>query len=983
MESPSRYSPGKSSGSLKTQQKSKSRQNDIGYELHRAHLLYSTGNYAGAIEVCEGIYEQEAYRVENLILLGVNHFQLKHHSESIFYLQQAIRVDANCAEAYSNMGNSFKELGDYPSAIQFYLQAIKLKPRYSHAYNNLAICYFQQGLIDDAIDTFQMALLLNSDLIDAHANLGTIFKSQGKLEAAKKCYLEAIRLKPDFPIAWNNLAGVFKDDGLLEPAETYYREAIRLSPQFADAHSNLGTVYRDMRRFEDAIDCYKEAIRIRPEFAIAHGNLGSTYMDVGNLDESIRCLRYAIQLDPRCADFFNNLGIALKASSLSQPAIEEAVQCFRSALRIQPNFLHAYNNLGCALLELCMVKEALHCFVTSARLSPTFATAHCNIGSLMAELGLFTQAMGHFDEAMKTSPDNAEICLGLANALHEMGRREEAMASYRKAIALDETLIEAYGNLAVILADAGNRLEALEILQKAVSVNKDNLFVFASLLNLRGELCLWEGWEDDVRTLMTACRSQLAEDRPGTRASFVTGGGAWRSTNFASRFSLPIIQPQHALRYPLAGSELLQIARRFGIKAKYFSSLFTTDFKFKNKLKHARLKVGYISVNFNDTSLLHLMQSMFECHYPMKFDIFCYALAPSDGSAKRHYLETELSHFRDVSNLHFSEVAAIINEDDIHVLVNLDGYTRGCKTEIFALRPAPLQISMLGYCGSLGTDFIDYLVVDTTICAADHREYFSESLIILPHSFMVNSHKRHHRYVLNTDNRDTTFPTRAQYGISEDAFVFCNFGPSYKIDPDVFDVWMNVLKRVPNSILWLVQSSEESAFNLKQEAIKREVQPDRLVFSPVSSIEEQLRRGVLADLFLDTSCCNAFAPACDALWAGTPMLTVQGSRMACRVGSSLLTAVGLPELICTSLSQYEEEAVTLALDPDRLFRMRRLLEERRDSCALFDVQRWVRNFEHGLSLAWRHFEQKQGLRDVVVGDSAPLFSLQETADPIL
>lgn len=976
MESPSRYSPSKSAVSLRALSKSKARHDSIAYELHRAHLLYTAGNYSGAIEICEGVYEQQAYRVDNLILLGVNHFQLKHFSESMFYLQQAIRVDANCAEAYSNMGNAFKELGDYSSAIQFYLQAIKLKPRYSHAYNNLAICYLQQGLIEDAIDTFQMALLLKPDLVDAHSNLGIVFKSQGNLEAAKKCFLEAIRLKQDFPIAWNNLAGVFKDDGLLDTAETYYLEAIRLSPQFADAHSNLGTVYREMKRFEEAIDCYKEAIRIRPEFATAHGNLGASYMDIGDFRESIRSLRYAIQLDPRCADFFNNLGIALKASSQSQQAIEEAVQCFRSALRIQPNFPHAYNNLGCALLELCMVQEALHCFVTSARLSPTSSSAHCNIGSIMAEHGLFSQAMGHFEEALKNSPESAEVQLGLGNTLKEMGKFDEASSCYRRAIELDDTLVEAHENFAVLLGDSGKYSEALEKLQKAHLLRKDNLSVIALLINMKGTLCMWENWDDDVKSLMTACRSQLAEDRPGSRTSFVPGGGLKQISHFAQRFALPVLQPQHALRYPFTGSELLQITRRYGTKAKFFSSLFTTDFKYKNKLKQGRLRVGYVSVSFNDTPLMHLLRSLFDYHDSTKFDVFCYSLTPSDGSIVRQFLESEIHHFRDVSNMHFSEVASIINEDDIHVLINLDGYAQGCKNEIFALRPAPLQIAMLGYCGSLGTDFIDYIIVDKTITSADHREYFSESLIILPHSFVMTSHQKYHGYILNQDK--STFPSRAQYGISEDKFVFCNFGPSHKIEPEIFSTWMNVLKRVPNSVLWLIQASEEIVLNLKKEALQRDVLEDRLVFSVVASYDEQIKRGILADLFLDTAGFNAITPACDVLWAGTPLLTVEGSRMVSRVGASVLNAVGLSQLVCTDILQYEDEAVSLALDPDRLFGMRRHLEACRGTSALFDTARWVRNLENGLINAWRNYEQKQGLRDVVVEDAGPLYILNST-----
>jgi tetratricopeptide (TPR) repeat protein len=266
------------------------------FMINLAHQQYSEGKYLEAQATCEGVYQTDAYHTNNLLLLGAIHFQLRNFSECIFYNQQCIRIDPHFAEAFGNLGNALKELGDLHSAIQFYLKAIKLKPRFCDAYNNLASAYMQMGDTKQAVETYRMALVLNPSLVDAHSNLGNLYKAQGRQEDAKKCYTEAIRIKPDFCIAWSNLAGVFKDEGDLSTAIAYYNESIRLCPEFADAHSNLGNANKESGNLDDAMKCYKRAINLRPDFAIAHGNLASCYYDKGDMDTAVKMFKHAIQV---------------------------------------------------------------------------------------------------------------------------------------------------------------------------------------------------------------------------------------------------------------------------------------------------------------------------------------------------------------------------------------------------------------------------------------------------------------------------------------------------------------------------------------------------------------------------------------------------------------------------------------------------------------------------------------------------------------
>lgn len=908
----------------------------------KAQECYAMGAYKEALSCCEKIYDADTYRTDNLLLLGATHFQLRNFSECIFYNQQCIRVDPSFAEAYGNLGNALKELGDVKGAVQFYMKAIKLKPRFSDAYNNLASAHLLLGEIAQAKETYTMALTLNPDLVDSHTNLGNLYKSSGDFENAKNCYLEAIRINKDFPIAWNNLAGLFKEEGQITTAIAYYKEAIRLCPEFADAHNNLGNVLKeDDNKIQDAIACYQTAIRLRPDFAIAHGNLGSCYYDLGDFPSAVKSFNYAIQLEPNFPDAFNNLGNALK----EQGRIDEAISAYRSALHLKPDHPHAYNNLGNAMIEKGLFKEAIHCYVTAIRLLPRFSAANSNLGSVFKEQGKLEQAVAHYQEAIRIDPTFADAFSNLGNTLRECGSLDDALECYDRAIDLDRNYADAYVNKAALLKDCGKLLEAMGLYRTSLEIKPDNADAFANLIHTMVQICDWSSHDDNFQKLLFQLTTQLA-----------------------SQTTVPSIQPFHSLVYPLSLSELLHIARRYAKRAKMNVSLCESVFKFKSKSKNARLKVGYVSSDFGNHPVSHLMQSVFGLHSKNKFEVYCYSLSPSDRSEWRLKIESEVEHFSDLSQLHNKEAAEQIFADGIHILINLNGYTKGARNEIFALRPAPVQISMFGFCGSMGADYIDYIVSDRTVIPIELSGFYSEKQLNLPHCYLVSDHLQSSPTVNSSDA-----PSRSQYGISDDKFVFCNFNQLYKIDPKTFDVWMNLLKRVNNSVLWLLRFPPAGEMNILREARKRGVREEQIVFTDVASRDEHIRRGFLADLFLDTAVYNAHSTAFDILWSGTPLITLKGEKMASRVAASILSSVGLEkELVCSSLAEYEELAVNLAEDSEKLFSMRTHLENSRRSCAAFDTKRWVRNFELGLISVWKRQEQRLPPDHINVTDEEPV-----------
>lgn len=697
----------------------------------------------------------------------------------------------------------------------------------------------QLGQSQEAIETYQMSLTLDPALVDAHSNLGNLFKASGDLESAKRCYLEAVRIKPDFAIAWSNLAGVFKDEGQVNTAIAYYKEAVRLCPEFADAHSNLGNALKELHDVDEAIECYKTAITLRPDFAIAHGNIGVSYWEKGNVEEAIKCLKYAIQLEPNYPDAFNNLGNVYR----QEERLEDAIQCYRSALRLKPDHPHAYNNLGNAMKDMGMIREAIHCYVTAIRLLPTYAAAHSNLGSVLKSQGKMNQAIAHFQEAISIDPLFAIAYSNLGNCYKETYHLEEAFKCYQTAIKIKPDYADAYSNLAGILKDSGNIKDAFSTYEKALTINANHTEAFFNLVHTKLHLCVWKDREIDFQKM-----SELLQ-------------------KFSKKFffdSTTIIQPFHSLAYPLSLAELKQISELQASEIMKNVALVETHFTFRPKPKSIRLKIGYVSSDFGNHPLSHLIQSIFGIHDRVSFEIYCYALNSPDGSTWRKKIEDEVEHFKDISQLHHGDAAQLIHNDGIHILINLNGYTRGCKNEIFALHPAPIQMQYLGFCGTMGSDFIEYIIADDVVIPRHKREFYTEKVLSLPHSYFVTDHRQSSDQILLPPDRDVL--NRNKYGIPEDKFVFCNFNQLYKIDPQIFEVWMNLLKRVENSVLWLLRFPPEAEENINIEASRYGIKKDQIIFSDVCPHDEHIGRGYLADLFLDTPSYNAHTTAADILY---------------------------------------------------------------------------------------------------------------------
>eukprot|EP01022_Parablepharisma_sp_SALTPOND_P000956 TRINITY_DN105330_c2_g1_i1.p1 TRINITY_DN105330_c2_g1~~TRINITY_DN105330_c2_g1_i1.p1 ORF type:complete len:692 (-),score=45.05 TRINITY_DN105330_c2_g1_i1:51-2126(-) len=621
--------------------------------------------------------------------------------------------------------------------------------------------------------------------------------------------------------------------------------------------------------------------------------------------------------------------------------------------------------------------KALPYYTRALELLPGFAAARCNIGTCYRFEGRIEEAVTQNIIAVQLNPFMVDPYVNLGNLFKDVGRLDECLVYYKRAVELEPANHIHYSNLGVwfslnnlihkqnALKDANKNVEAIYQYRKALELNPWNSDAFCNLLHSELFICDWSRREENFKLLRDHIYYQI------------------------NNGITPSCQPFHALIYPLDSMDKLLLARKYAERdlksalqnGKY--KKYTNYSIHRLKLKNDRIKVGYVSFDFRNHPLAHLMQSVFGMHDRSQYEIFCFSLSESDNSPYRARIETDAEHFIDISKItNHAEAAQLIHSWGIDVLINLSGYTKGGRNEIFALEPAPIQISYMGFCSTMGAKYMHYFVGDKTVIPEEYTDIYEEKIIWMPHSYFVNDYMQSMRFVLDETKR----PKRADYGLPEDKFIFANFNQIYKIDPDTFDVWMNILKRVPNSILWLLRFPPEGEANIRKEASKRGIAADRLIFTDVADKPTHVNRCFLADLCLDTPLCNGHTTGCDILWSGLPMVTMPLKELASRVGSGLCVALECPEMIKPTYEEYEEYAVELATgDPGspsqlaglpkrivdrkgslRLKKLRHKIEQKRTTAPLFDTRLWVKNWEKGIKEAVRLCIEKKQPRNIDV-----------------
>lgn len=763
----------------------------------------------------------------------------------------------------------------------------------------------------------------------------------GDLAEARRLYKLTLRRHPDHFDALHLLGVLEAQRGEPERGEQLIRKAIRINPRSAEAYSNLGNILRDRKKFSDALENYERALSIRPDYVNALNNHGTVLIAMHRFEEALASFDRAFTINPQFTAALYNRGVAL--AHLRR--FEDALSVFDRVVLLQPDSVEARADRAAVLMELGRASEALAAYAEIAQTGAASTLARYNMGVALLKLGRPLEALESFERVLQSEPRHAGALTNLGNALLEIGRNEDAVVRLQSAVALEPGDTGALNSLGVALMRLARQDEALACFDQVLARKPAD----ADALTNRGAALQRLGKHAEaalayarvmrehpaykyargrlISAKMYACDwSNLNELIEQLRADV-------RDNKFAANpFTLLACSPDE--------SEQLRGAR-----------LFTADTypaAPKPLLRplaspHEKIRVAYVSGEFRAHATSYLIAGLLEAHDRNRFEIFGISTGSNDNSDMRRRLESAFDTFVDGSGHTDRALAEMLDRWEIDIAANLNGYFGVERTGLFAFRPCPIQVNYLGFPGTMGADYIDYIIADETVIPNDRRDLYSEKVVYLPDSYQVNDSKR--------AISDAT-PPRAEAGLPNDAFVFCCFNSNHKILPAMFDVWCRILRETGNSVLWLIEGDPAAAASLRREAAARQIAPDRLVFAPRAKLADHLARHRLADLFLDTLPHNAHTTASDALWAGLPVLTCRGSTFAGRVAASLLRAIGMEELVTETLDAYEALAIALARDPALLGRMKRQLSENRQRLPLFDTRRYARHLECAYANMW-------------------------------
>lgn len=761
----------------------------------------------------------------------------------------------------------------------------------------LGIMLAQAGRLAEAAELLGNVASRTPRDASAHNNHGNVLRSLGRYGQALTCYERAVAILPEYADAHYNRGVTLHDLRQYAQALASYDRALELKPDYASAWNNRGATLRALERMEEALASYDRALAARPDYAEAHNNRGVAQQELGKLDEALASYDRALVLRPQYAEAHSNRGSALQKLL----RFDEALASYDQALTCQPDYPEAQNGRGAVLMSLERFEEAVASFDRAIAGRPEYAEAYGNRGAALRALKRYPEALASCQRALDIDPWHIDGYANLGATFIDLKSFNDALACYERALNLRQD-VPGYISQGAVLQELKRYEEAVASYQRALALDPNAAFVLGTLRHLRMQICDWSDY-DDVTRIAEGIEQGQCMARPFNVLSLVDAPALHRKASeiAVKEFCTP--------RHPLPA-----IVRR---------------------PRHDRIRLGYFSADLHSHAVTVLTAELFETHDRSKFDITAFSLGANVHDQMRTRIEPAFDRFLWVGAQSDREIAELSRRLEIDIAVDLGGYTGDARPRIMALRAAPIQVSYLGYLGTMGGDFMDYLIADPLIVPPEARQHYTEKLAYLP-SYQVNDTKR----II----ADKVF-TREELGLPARGFVFCCFNASYKITPEVFSGWMRILAAVPDSVLFLVGGNALAERNLRREAASRGIAPQRLVFGARVAPAEYLARYRAADLFLDTAPYNAGTTASDALWVGLPVITCIGESFAARVAASVLTAAGLPELITRDRPQYERLAIELATQPERLAAVRRKLAHVRPTCALFDTPRMTRSLE--------------------------------------
>ena len=625
------------------------------------------------------------------------------------------------------------------------------------------------------------------------------------------------------------------------------------------------------------------------------------------------------------------LNFLIGTSFLQLKNYQQAISYLNNSIKIDPNIPHIYNSRGIVHSKTKEFQNAINDFNKAILLKKDFLEAYLNKGIVLKNIKKFEESFKCFNECLKIDSQNPKVYFNLGNLFTEFGKYQEAKNAYDKAIFFNNKFAEAYDGRGDVMRELSKINQddkyfelSIKDSEEAYRINENLDYLFGKIVHSKMHLNDWSNFNKQLQIITDGLKNNKKIIVPFP---------------FLSLIDDPQKHKDNSILF-----------------AKNFVPILSNNLK-KKIIDNSKIKIGYFSADLNAHAVSQLIHKMFRIHDKKKFQIYCYAFGLKEKDEVHKNIEKNVDFYRDIRDIADHEAALVAREDEIDIAIDLQGYTGKQRSGIFANRAAPIQINYLGYPGTMGAKFIDYIIADENLIPKKNQKFYSEKIIYMPDSYQVQDDELKAAEIT---------PSKTKLGLPEDCFIFCAINNNYKILPEVFNSWMKILEKVEQSVLWLLDTNEVAKNNLLRETELRKISSDRIVFAKKTSYDIYLSQFQHADLFLDTFVYNAGATASNALWMGVPVLTKIGQSYSSRMASSLLHSIGLPELITNSPEAYEKLAVELATNTNKLSTIKLKLKENRLQKALFNTEIFTRNFEEGLQKVYKNYLEKNEPKNIFI-----------------
>lgn len=689
-------------------------------------------------------------------------------------------------------------------------------------------------------------------------------------------------------------------------------------PTYSLSWKILALLHRKKQNFKTSLNYIKEALILFPQDYELYNIQGNTLKELKKFKEAKISFEKAIILNKNYAEAYYNLGIILEELNQNQ----ESKKKYLKSIELNPNISQTYNNLGRLFAIESNFKEAENFFNKAISTNPNYSDPYNNLGGLFERFFKLNDAEIYYKKAIFLNPNESQGYNNLANIFFKKNLYKEAELNYKKAILLNPDFEEAYYNLGLMFFNLRKFDKAIVELKNSLKINSKNSSAYSLLIHSYQHTCDFH-IQNEIRDII----NEIGIDNE------------------------PIV-PFHSLAWE--DNPEKQYLRTLNYTKKNFK-LSKLETEFKTNFTNKKIKVGYFSSDFNNFPTTLLLIKLIENYDKNKFEIvaFSYGIQINDEMNQR--IKSSVNKFIDVSKLSSKEIVKIARNLEINIAIDLNGYTKNPRTDLFQYRLAPIQINYLGYPSTMGAKFFDYIIADKNLITDETRKFYTEKIIYLPNTYQPND---------NTRLIDDKTSNRSEFNLPDNAFVLCCFNQNYKIGYKEFCIWMNILKKVRGSVLWLLETNIWAKQNLLKECKLQDIDPSRIIFAKKIQISEHLARHRHANLFVDTFNYNAHTTASDALWSGLPIITKKGKQFSARVCASLLCSIGLPELITENDDQYEKLITFYALNPNKLLEIKKKLSQNILKEPLFDTNNYIFNFEKALEKVFKIYLNNETVRDI-------------------